>query len=89
MGWSVYADLSRPLTPEERQAIAASLDALWPGGGSVGPNRGGGEEVYFVVEVLPLAGAEEAAARLLDAVLAESGVRVRYTLQLQRRPHAS
>jgi hypothetical protein len=39
MLWSVYADLSRHLTKEERAAVADALDELVPDSGCVGIQR--------------------------------------------------
>ncbi|MBN9688003.1 MULTISPECIES: hypothetical protein [unclassified Corallococcus] len=86
MNWSVYADLSRPLTEVERRAVADVLDEVVPDSGCVGPQKGDVDEVYFRVDAASSAEASATAARLLDVILEKAGVQVRYELQLQPGP---
>jgi hypothetical protein len=89
--WAVFADLSISLTPEEQSRVFEAVDLLVPGSGSVGPNRAGVSEVYFVVETeMEGEGEREAeakaraeASRLLDAVLARAGMPVAYDVHVQ------
>ena len=83
MNWSIYADLSRPLTEAERGAVFEALDGVVPESGCVGQHRSGVDEVYFRLEGLSREEASATAARLLDVILAKSGVQARYELDLQ------
>lgn len=86
MNWSIYADLSRELSVEERSALAAALDKVVPSGGCVGPQRGVVEEVYFTVEAGTEAEARAEAHRHMDAIFRITGVQADYQLQLQPSP---
>jgi hypothetical protein len=86
MVWSIFADLERGLTDEERGAVFAALDELVPGSGCLGPNRHGDEEMYFVVEADSPEAARGAADEWLKRVIAASGVRVGWAITVQRRP---
>lgn len=83
MNWSVYADLSRSLSAAERRSVFEALDEVVLDSGCVGPQNGGVEEVYFRVDAVSAAEASVTAARLMDVILAKSGVQVRYEIQLQ------
>jgi hypothetical protein len=83
MKWSVYADLARPLTADERHAVFAALEELVPESGCVGPDRRGVEEVFFVVAAPTREAAREAATAALGRVLAAAGVRVDHAITIQ------
>ncbi|GMU04404.1 hypothetical protein [Corallococcus caeni] len=83
MNWSVYADLSRPLTEAQRRAVAAVLNELVPDGGCVGPQRPGCDEAYFRLDDVTREEASVTAARWMDVILEKAGVQARYALQLQ------
>ncbi|MBN8469539.1 hypothetical protein JYJ95_23805 [Corallococcus exiguus] len=86
MNWSVYADLSRPLTVAERRSVVDVLNELVPDGGCVGPQKGDIDEVYFCLEAVSSAEASVTAARYLDVILEKAGVQARYEIQLQLQP---
>ncbi|MFP2924773.1 hypothetical protein ACLESO_06065 [Pyxidicoccus sp. 3LG] len=86
MQWSIYADLSRGLSAEERLAIADALDEVVPSSGCVGPNVGSVEEVYFVLEAGTEAEARAGASRYMDAVLQSAGVQAEFRIHLQPAP---
>lgn len=86
MVWSIFADLERVLTEDERDAVFAALDELVPGSGCLGPNRCGDEEMYFTVESDSPEAARALAERWLERVIAASGVRVGWTITAHRRP---
>lgn len=81
--FSIFADLSRPLTADEQGEIFAALDALVPNSGCVGPNRSGVYEVFFVVDADTSEAAQQEAARYMDAIVKCSGVAVGYEITLQ------
>jgi hypothetical protein len=81
--WAVFTALSLPLTSEEQSRVFEAVDLLVPGSGSVGPNRVGVFEVYFVVEADAEAEARAEATRLLDAVLAHAGTPMAYDVHVQ------
>jgi hypothetical protein len=83
MKWSVFADLERPLTADERGAVFAALEELVPDGGCVGPDRRGVEEVYFVVDAATPEAARAAAEAALGRVLEAAGVRVGHAIAVQ------
>ncbi|RKG99665.1 hypothetical protein D7X32_25920 [Corallococcus carmarthensis] len=83
MNWSVYADLSRPLTEAERQSVAEVLNEVVPDGGCVGQQRPGCDEVYFRLDDVSRDEASVMAARFLEVILEKAGVQARYELQLQ------
>ncbi|NOK20914.1 hypothetical protein [Corallococcus carmarthensis] len=83
MNWSVYADLSRPLTEAERRSVAAALDELVPDGGCVGQQKPGCDEVYFRLDDVSREEASVTAARLLEVILEKAGVQARYEVRLQ------
>ncbi len=83
MRFSIYADLSRPLTWVEQGLVFAALDALIPDSGCIGPNRSGDYEVFFTVDAVTREAAQQAAASYLDAILHRAGVAVTYMLTLQ------
>lgn len=82
MQFSVYADLSRQLTLEERTAVGEALDAIVPDGGCVGPQRRQDFEVYFVVEAANSEEAREQATRYMDSLLRRSEVELDYEISL-------
>ena len=88
MRWSIFADLSRVLTDEERGDLFAALEGIVPDSGCIGPNRRGDEEVYFVVEAATAEAATAEAARLaasgfMDRVIEAAGVGVTYEVTVQ------
>ena len=83
MHWSIYADLSRGLSAEERSAIAAALNEVVPSGGCVGLQTGGVEEVYFTVEADTEAEARAQAHRDVEVVLRNASVKAEYRVSLQ------
>jgi hypothetical protein len=86
MLWSVYADLSRALTNEEREAVGTALEVLVPGSGCVGAQTGTIEEVYFRLEAPLAEEAKAEAARRVKMILHTAGVRVEYQIDVQRCP---
>ncbi|MCP3138601.1 hypothetical protein [Pyxidicoccus xibeiensis] len=86
MHWSIYADLSRGLSPEERSAIAAALDAVVPSGGCVGLQNGSVEEVYFTLEAGSEAEARAEAHRHVEVVLRNADVKAEYSIQVEPMP---
>jgi len=83
MRYSVYADMSRPLTPEERNAVAAALEAQVPHSGCVGPQEGSNDEAYYAVEADTDEDAIAQATRYAALAIRMSGVDVKYTLEVQ------
>jgi len=83
MQYAVYADLGRPLTDEERSAVAAALDAKVPGSGCVGMQNGPNDELYFCLEAAGDAEAEAQAVWYAALVFREAGLDAEYTLTLQ------
>lgn len=83
MRFSVYADLSRPLTSDEQSLVFAALDVLVPDSGCIGPSRSGDYEVFFTVDAATREAAQKEAAGYLDAILHRAGVTVSYLLTLQ------
>lgn len=83
MRYSVYADLSRPLTTLERSTLFEALDSTVPGSGCVGQQKGPHDEVYFSIDALTDEEASEHASRYMDIVLQKSGLNTDYTLTLQ------
>ena len=83
MLYAVYADLSSPITTQERLALFEALDATVPGSGCVGPRKGPHDEVYFVVEALTEEEAREQAERFMNIVLQTAGLEIAYALTLQ------
>jgi argininosuccinate synthase len=83
--YSVYADLPRPLTADERLAVGKSLDANVPGSGCVGPQKGPNDEIYFSVEAHSDEDATAKATRYLKLVALEAGLNSTYTIEVQRR----
>jgi hypothetical protein len=82
--WSIYADLSRPLTHEERAAVGSALDDVVPSGGCVGLQNGPNDEVYFVVEAPSAIDARTAASRYVDVILDRARLAdVGYEIHLQ------
>lgn len=84
--YAVYADLARPLTPEERSSVFEALDANVPGSGCVGPHKSGNDEVYFAVEACSEEEASALAARHMNLVLREAGLNTDYAVTVQRMP---
>ncbi|WP_147445444.1 hypothetical protein [Corallococcus aberystwythensis] len=83
MNWSVYADLSRPLTEAERRSVADALEEVVPDGGCVGLQKEGCDEVYFQLDDASREEASMTASRFLDVILEKAGVQARYEIQLQ------
>jgi hypothetical protein len=83
MEYSVYADLSRTLTSQERLAIAEALDNNVPNSGCVGPQKRTEDEVFFTVEAPSDEEASALAAHYMNIVLERAGVDVQYMLALQ------
>lgn len=83
MRWSIFADLSRVLTDEERGDLFAALEGIVPDSGCIGPNRRGDEEVYFVVEAATAEAARLAASGFMDRVIEAAGVGVTYEVTVQ------
>lgn len=83
MNYSVYSDLSRTLTKEERNAVCEALETCVPGGGCVGPQKAPEDEVYFGVEAPSDDEASALAEHYMSIVLTRSGVDVDYDITLQ------
>ena len=81
--YSVYADLSRRLTKQERLAIFEALETSVPDSGCVGPQKRAEDEVYFVVEAPSDEEASALAAQYMNTVIKQAGVDAQYTLTLQ------
>ena len=85
MRFNVFADLSRPLTQEERSSLFASLDAIVPDSGCVGPHNGRpNDEVFFCVEAATENEARAQAASYMTATLQEAELDASYIIELQR-----
>jgi hypothetical protein len=85
MQYDAFADLSRPLTEQERDAVAEALDANVPGGGCVGLQNGPNDEIYFCVEASSEQDARTNAQSYVNSVLQTAGLDVGYELELQPR----
>ena len=83
MNFSIYADLPRPLTSTEREAVFAAIDEIIPGSGCVGRQKGPTDEVYFCVDAPDEAAAREQARRYVDTVLTRAGLPAEYELHCQ------
>ncbi len=84
MEYAVYADLSRPLTEQERSTIFAALDAIVPDSGCVGLQKGPNDEVYFTVDALSLEEAKAQATQYMNQILNKVELDIGYTLELQK-----
>ena len=82
MLYSVYADLSRPLTEKERAILFDALDAAVPGSGCVGRWREPNDEIYFCVEASSDSEAREAAVHYLRGIFAVANVEAEYTIEV-------
>jgi hypothetical protein len=80
--YSVYADLSRPLTDQEQWAVFEALEASVPGSGCVGRQKQLNDEVYFCIEANSDEAARLQAASHADTVLKLAGLDVTYALEL-------
>ena len=85
MKYDVYADLSRPLTEHERNAVAEALDAWVPDSGCVGRTNWPHDEVYSCVEASSAQDARAKADHYLSIVLQTAGLEVEYEVSLQFR----
>lgn len=83
MCYSIYADLTRQLTRQERATLFEALDSTVPGSGPVGQQKGPHDEVYFSVDAPTKEKASEQAARYMGIILQKSGLDIDYTLTLQ------
>jgi hypothetical protein len=81
--YAVYADLSRPLTGEERSAVFEAVEASVPGSGCVGRQSGPNDEVYFCVEAPGEDDARAQADAYMSTVLERARLGVEYMLSLQ------
>lgn len=84
MLYSIYADLSRPLTDKERAQLFEALDAAVPGSGCIGRDRAPNDEIYFCVEASSDTEARVAAVRYVSGILAEASVEAEYTIDVAR-----
>lgn len=83
MQFTVYADLSRTLTPHERSTLLEALDRIVSSSGCVGDQGGATDEVYFVVESPSLEAASNLASRYMDRILEEAALNVAFSLDLR------
>jgi hypothetical protein len=89
MTYSVYADLCRRLTAEERSTLFEALDALVPGSGCIGPQRLPNDEVYFTVEAASEDDARRQAQDYMVAMLKSATLDVDYTIECSRHSGGS
>ena len=81
--YSVYADLSRPLSVDERSRVVDALDASVPESGCVGQQNGPNDEVYFCVDAASEGEAISLASIHMSRVLQEAGLDTTFKLALQ------
>jgi hypothetical protein len=80
MEYAVYADLSRPLTVEERSSLFEALDSIVPNSGFVGRDRAPNDEVYFCIEADNEDEAIAQAAQYMSKMLEKAALDVTYKL---------
>ena len=83
MPWSIFIDLAEGLTDDQRSALFAALEAIVPDGGCIGPDRGGVEVLYFVVDAPSPEAARTAATAIMENILATAAMRLAYTVTAQ------
>jgi hypothetical protein len=84
MHYSVFVDLSRQLSIEERSSIFEALEANVPGSGCVGVDKGPPDEVFFGVEADSEKEASDKAKHYMSIVAQKTGLDAKYTVTLQR-----
>ncbi len=83
MEYTVYADLPRQLSEQERTGLAEALDSIVPGSGCVGP-RATQEEVYFAVDAPTKEDARQQAEQYMNRILQEAGLEMEFALEIQQ-----
>jgi hypothetical protein len=83
MKWSIYVDLARPLTVDERSAVFAALQELVPDAGCVGLQNGPSDEVYFRVDAPSAIEARNAASAYVEALLNRAQLSIEFEIHVQ------
>lgn len=78
--YGIYVDLSRLLSNQERSEVFDAVDAVVPGSGCVGVQRGTTDEIYFCIDAASETEAKAITDQYMRRITDRAGLDVSFSI---------